>query len=129
MSDIRFLQPPELPPPMGPFSAGVRVGELIFTAGQLPLDGDGSIVEGGIHSQTRQCFTNVRTVLAEGGLDLGNVVKLTVWLRNMNDLQAVAEVRREFWSDPHPVSTTIEISTLPHPDALIEVDAVAVAQS
>jgi 2-iminobutanoate/2-iminopropanoate deaminase len=126
MTDVTYLQPGEFPPPMGPFSAGVRAGSHIFTAGQLPLRSDGTIAGDDITSQTRQCFANIRSVLEEGGLGLADVIKLTVWLRDIGDLGAVAEVRREFFTDPHPVSTTIEISRLPHADALVEIDAVAV---
>lgn len=127
MDQPRFLQPAELAPPMGPFSAGVRFGDLLISAGQLPLGADGKVVSEDIRAQTRQCFENLRIVLEDGGLELQNVVKLTVWLVDISDLAAVADVRREFWSPPHPVSTTVEVSRLPNPDALIEVDAIATA--
>jgi 2-iminobutanoate/2-iminopropanoate deaminase len=129
MSETKFLDPTGLAPPMGPFSVGVLVGDMVFTAGQLPLGPDGRIVGPDIRSQTRQCFANIETVLADVGLGLSDVVKLTVWLRDIADLGAVADVRRELFTDPHPVSTTVEVSKLPNPDALIEIDAVAVESS
>ncbi len=127
MDQPLFLQPAELAPPMGPFSAGVRIGDMLVSAGQLPLDADGDIVSEDIRAQARQCFENLRIVLKDAGLELRNVVKLTVWLMDIGDLGAVADVRRELWSPPHPVSTTVEVSRLPNPDALIEVDAIAIA--
>lgn len=112
---------------MGPYSSGVAFGSMVVTAGELPVDPEtGNVVEGGIKEQTRQCIRNLEAVLAEGGARLDQVVKLTVFLTDMNDLASVADVRREFWSDPHPVSTTVESPRLANPKAMIEIDVVAV---
>jgi 2-iminobutanoate/2-iminopropanoate deaminase len=100
---------------------------MVVTAGQLPIDpATGNVVEGGIEEQARQCIRNLEAVLEAGGASLDQVVKLTVFLTNLDDLAAVASVRREFWRDPHPVSTTVEASRLANPNALIEIDVLAV---
>jgi 2-iminobutanoate/2-iminopropanoate deaminase len=123
---IEFVTADEAPKPMGPYSVGVRVGGVFLTAGQLPIDpATGSVVAGGIREQTRRCILNLEAVLRVANVNLRSVAKLTVFLTDINDLAAVAEVRREFWDDPHPVSTTVETSRLAHPDALIEIDVLA----
>lgn len=116
----------EVSPPMGPYSLGAKTDSLVFTAGMLPTDPTtGKVVPGGIKDQARQTFENIRAVLESAGSSLDKVIKLTVFLRSMDDLAAVGEVRRELWSDPHPLSTTVAISDLAMADALIEVEAVA----
>ena len=125
---FRFVEAENAPVPMGPYSSAVTFGDICVTAGQLPIDpATGEIVDGGIVEQTRQTIKNLDGVLQAAGLSLKEVVKLTVFLTNMDDLVPVAGVRREFWSDPHPVSTTVECSRLANPKAVIEIDVMAVA--
>jgi 2-iminobutanoate/2-iminopropanoate deaminase len=124
---FRFLETDRAPKPMGPYSSGVAFGGMVVTAGQLPIDpASGEIVKGGIEEQTRQCIRNLQAVLEAGGTTLDHVVKLTVFLTSMDDLPAVASIRREFWQPPHPVSTTVEANRLANPNALIEIDVLAV---
>lgn len=124
---FRFISTDKAPVPMGPYSSGVTFDGICVTAGQLPIDpATGDIVDEGIVEQTRQTIKNLEAVLEAGGMALKDVVKLTVFLTNMDDLVPVASVRREFWNDPHPVSTTVECSRLANPKALIEIDVMAV---
>lgn len=126
MPTFEFVHPADGPAPMGPYSPGVVSPTIVLTAGQLPLDpATGEVPSDDIRDQARLCFKNLETVLREAGSSLRNVVKLTVYLRRMEDLVSVADVRREYWDPPHPVSTTVEVSALPKPDALIEIDAIA----
>ncbi|MPZ69211.1 MAG: hypothetical protein GEU71_06730 [Actinobacteria bacterium] len=127
MTDFKYISTDRSPQPMGPYSLGVAFGGMVVTAGQLPIDPDtNQIVDGGITEQTRQCIRNLQAVLEAGGTTLDRVVKLTVFLTNMDDLVAVADVRKEFWNDPHPISTTVESPRLANPKALIEIDVLAV---
>jgi 2-iminobutanoate/2-iminopropanoate deaminase len=123
----RFIETDKAPRPMGPYSVGVVVNGMVVTAGQLPIHPETGEIEDDIKAQARQCIRNIEGVLEAGGMTLSDVIKLTVFLVDMDDLAALAEVRREFWADPHPVSTTVESSRLAHPLARIEIDVLAVA--
>jgi len=115
----------------GPYSCGTRVSlsevELIFVSGQVAEDAKGNTVgKGNIVRQTEQVLTNIQNALADSGASLADVVKVTVFLRNMEHRDTVAEVRRRFFKDNLPASTLVEVNKLAHPDWLIEIEAVAV---
>ncbi len=115
----------------GPYSCGMRVsiGEtnVIFVSGQVSEDAEGRIVgKGDISLQTEQVFRNMQHVLESAGASLADVIKVTLFLRNMEDRDAVAEVRRRLFEGNVPASTLIEVSKLAHPDWLIEAEAIAV---
>lgn len=116
------------PAAIGPYAQGVRAGNLIFTAGQGGLDPvTGQIVSGGIKEQTARTLDNLKAVLEAGGSSLGQVVKATVFLKDMNDFAAMNAVYAEFLAPQGvvaPARTTIEAARLPK-DALVEIDLVA----
>jgi 2-iminobutanoate/2-iminopropanoate deaminase len=114
-----------------PFAPAIRVegGALIFVSGQVARNADGSIDPAqDMAAQARQAFANVRDVLAAAGLSMQNVIKLTYFVTDMSQWQAVAAARAEFYSDYLPASTTVEVLRLFDPDALIEIEAIAVAE-
>ena len=114
-------------PPRGPYSMGVKVtGTLVFVAGQLETDESGQIVPGGAGAQARQCLRNIQRVLEAAGSSMDKVFKVSIFLTNMDDLPEVSAARREVWQGPFPAATTVEVSRLAHPDAVIEIEAVAV---
>jgi 2-iminobutanoate/2-iminopropanoate deaminase len=86
-------------PALGPYSAGVSVGDLVFVSGQIPTDANGVLPEG-IAAQAKQSILNVKTVLEAGGSDLQHVVKTTVFLRDINDFAAVNEVYAQYFNGP-----------------------------
>jgi 2-iminobutanoate/2-iminopropanoate deaminase len=117
--------------PSGPYSCGTRIDfgetELIFVSGQVAEDVKGNTVgKGDIVRQTEQVLTNLQNVLAAAGASLADVVKVTVFLRNMEHRDTVAEVRQRFFKDHLSSSTLVEVNKLAHPDWLIEIEAVAV---
>ena len=117
--------------PSGPYSRGTRVSlsgaDLIFISGQVAQDAKGNTVgKGDIVLQTEQVLKNLQNVLEASGASLADVVKVTVFLRNMEHRNAVAEVRKRFFKDNLPASTLVEVSKLAHQDWLIEIEAVAV---
>ncbi len=115
------------PKAIGPYSVGVRAGGLVFTAGQIGLDPQtGELAPGGIDAQTRQVMANLRNVLQAAGSDLGQVVKTTVFLKNLTDFAAFNAVYGEFFPDSPPARSTVEAAALPK-GALVEIDCVAVA--
>lgn len=116
------------PAAIGPYAQGVRVGSLIFTAGQGGLNPiTGQVVPGGIKEQTEQTIFNLKAVLEAGGSSLGQVVKATVFLKDMNDFAAMNEVYASFFqndSDALPARTTVEVARLPR-NLLVEIEVVA----
>lgn len=114
------------PKAIGPYSAGVRVGHLLFAAGQLGLDPKtGSLVEGGIEAETRQALLNLQNVLQAGGSDLEYVVKTTVFLRDMNDFTRMNAVYAEFFTEKFPARSAVQVAALPKGGA-VEIECIAV---
>jgi 2-iminobutanoate/2-iminopropanoate deaminase len=114
------------PAAVGPYSQAIRVGDFVFTAGQLALDpATGKLVEGAIEEQTRQVLTNIAAVLEAAGSSLDKVVKTTVFLEDMGDFRAMNEVYGEFFADEPPARSTVEVAFLPL-GAQVEIDAIAV---
>ena len=116
------------PLPIGPYSQGIRVGNLIFTAGQVALDPTTQqVVSGGITEQTTRTFENLKAILEAGGSNLAKVVKATVFLKDFNDFAAMNAVYGAYLAKDGaapPARTTVEVSRLPK-DVLVEIDLVA----
>lgn len=115
----------QAPAAIGPYSQAIKVGNLVYTSGQIPIDpATGNFVEGGIKEQTRQSLTNIKAILEETGLSLNNVVKTTVFLADMNDFADMNSVYAEFFSEPYPARSAVAVKTLPK-GALVEIEVVA----
>ena len=113
------------PTAIGPYQQAIKAGELIYTAGQIPIDPKtGEFVSGGIVEQTRQVLDNLKAVLAAGGSSLDRVVKATVFLKNMADFGAMNEVYAEYLGESKPARSTVAVAELPR-GALVEIDLVA----
>ncbi|MCK4452126.1 MAG: RidA family protein [Anaerolineae bacterium] len=114
------------PGAVGPYSQAIRVGDLVFTAGQLAFDpATGELVEGGIKEHTRQVLRNIAAVLEAADSSLGKVVKTTVFLKDMGDFKAMNGVYGEFFASEPPGRSTVEVANL-IPGALVEIDAIAI---
>ena len=114
------------PAAIGPYSQGVSAGGIVITSGQIPLDpATGNFVEGGVAEQTRQSLLNVQAILAAAGLTLENVVKTTVFLKDMNDFAAMNEVYATFFPSNPPARSAVQVGKLPR-DAMVEIEAIAV---
>ena len=115
------------PAAIGPYSQAIKVGELVFVSGQLPIDpATGAFAEGGIKELTRQSLTNMKAILEEAGTSMANVVKTTVFLADMNDFAAMSEVYAEFFAAPFPARSAVAVKTLPK-GALVEIECIAQA--
>ena len=113
------------PAAIGPYSQAIKVGNLVYTSGQIPIDpSTGSFVKGGIKEQTRQSLTNLKAVLEEAGLTMANVVKTTVFMADMNDFADMNAVYAEFFAEPFPARSAVAVKTLPT-GALVEIEVVA----
>ena len=116
------------PAAIGPYSQAIRVGNLVFASGQIPIDpATGVFVPGGIKEQTRQSLINVKTILEAAGLTMANVVKTTVFMADMNDFAEMNGVYAEFFKEPYPARSAVAVKALPK-GALVEIEVVAAAE-
>lgn len=115
------------PAAIGPYSQAIKVGDLIFTSGMIPVIPEtGEVVEG-IENQARQALTNVKSLLASQGRSMSDIIKTTVFIKNMDDFSKVNEVYATFFEGDFPARSCVEVARLPK-DVLIEVEAIATAQ-
>jgi 2-iminobutanoate/2-iminopropanoate deaminase len=114
------------PGAIGPYSQAMRVGKMVFTAGQVGTDpATGELVEG-VAAQAERALRNLTAILDAAGLALDRVVKTTVFLADMDDFATVNEVYAAHFSDPYPARSTVAVKALPK-GALVEIEAIAVA--
>jgi reactive intermediate/imine deaminase len=117
------------PDPYEPFrlAQGYRAGDLLFISGQAAIDTQGHIVGiGDFDAQAKQAFTNLDRVLRAGGSSLKNVIKVTIFLTDMSYFDRIVELRGRWFTAPYPADTIVEVSSLYSPDAMIEIEAIAV---
>lgn len=120
------MRVPGLPAPLSHYTDAVRFGDLLFVSGVAPLDGDDRLVgEGDVVAQARQVHVNLEKALAHAGASFADVLKVTVYLIDVNDRAKVNDVRREYFGDSYPASTLVEISALAVPGMLVEIEAIA----
>jgi 2-iminobutanoate/2-iminopropanoate deaminase len=114
------------PSAFGPFCQAMKAKGFIFTSGILPLDpSTGNKVEGGIEKETRQTLDNIKAILEAAGSSLNDVVKVTVYLNDMNDFKVVNEIYGQYFSEPYPARAAIEVSGLAK-DAKVEIQATGI---
>ncbi|MFZ5988805.1 MAG: RidA family protein [Bacillota bacterium] len=123
---IEIISTDKAPAAIGPYSQAVKVGNNVFTSGQIPINpSTGQLVLGSIEEQTRQVLDNLKAVLNAAGVGLENVVKITIFIKNMNDFAAINSVYAEYFKAPYPARSCVEVARLPK-DVGIEIEAVAV---
>jgi 2-iminobutanoate/2-iminopropanoate deaminase len=122
---MRILATDDAPKAIGPYSQAVEAGGFLFTAGQIALDpATMQVVEGDVAAQTERVFANLKAVLATAGAGFGNVVKTTVFLRDMADFAAMNEVYARHMGEHRPARSTVAVSGLPR-DVRVEIEMVA----
>ena len=115
------------PKAIGPYSVGVKLAQLVFTAGQAGIDpSTGKLVEGGIEAETRQTLTNIKNILEAANSGIDRVLKCTVFLKDMADFAKMNAVYGTFFTENPPARTTVQVAALPV-GAIVEIDAVAAA--
>ena len=116
------------PEPIGPYSHMVRVGDMLYLSGQIALNPDTmELNAANTEAEVRQVFKNIEAVLKAGGADLNNIVKLTVFITDLEQFNSVNVVMSELLSPPYPARSTVQVAALPR-NATVEVEAIAVAK-
>lgn len=112
------------PAAIGPYSQAIKINKMIFTSGQIPFNAEGKLISDDVQEQTRQSLNNVKNILEEAGTSMDNVIKCTVFISNMDDFSKINEVYQEFFSEPYPARSCVEVARLPR-DVKVEIEAIA----
>lgn len=121
----KVVKTDKAPGAIGPYSQGIDIGNMIFFSGQIPLDPETCVMPEGIEAQTRRALDNVKGLLESQNLTFKNVVKTTVFLDNINDFATMNGIYAEYFEEPYPARSAVEVAKLPK-GALLEVEVVAV---
>jgi 2-iminobutanoate/2-iminopropanoate deaminase len=127
-TERKAVKTDKAPKAVGPYSLGISVGHLVFTAGQIGIDpSTQNLVEGGVEAETRQVLTNIKNILEAAGSGMDKVVKTTVFLRDMNDFTRMNAVYNEFFIEDAPARSTVQVAALPRGGA-VEIEAIAICE-
>lgn len=121
---LQVIATDKAPAAIGPYSQAIKLGGLLFTSGQIPLDAEGQLVEGGIEEQTHQVFRNLEAVLAAAGAGFQDVVKATVFMKDMNQFATVNGIYSSYFGEHKPARSAVEVARLPK-DVLVEIEVIA----
>jgi 2-iminobutanoate/2-iminopropanoate deaminase len=125
---MRTIQTDQAPQAIGPYSQAMKVGDFIFTSGQIALTPDGVMVQDDIELQTTQVMQNLKAVLEAAGSSLQNVVKTTIFLANMDDFAKVNAIYEKWFEGHKPARSTVAVKTLPK-NALVEIECIALVEA
>ena len=119
------IKPKNSPPALGPYNHAIRTGDLLFCAGQIPINpADGNLVTGDIKIQTERVLQNIKTILDDQGLTFAHVVKSTVFMTNLGDFAGMNESYARYFTENFPARSTIQVAALPK-GATVEIEVVA----
>ena len=122
----KIISTEKAPAAIGPYSQAIEVNNMVFTSGVIPIIPEtGELVTGGIEEQAEQAIGNLAALLAESGVDMENVIKTTVFIKDMNDFAKVNEVYAKYFTSQFPARSCVEVARLPK-DVLIEIEAIGV---
>ena len=125
MASKTIIKPTSSPAAVGPYNHAVRTGDLLFCAGQIPIDPvTGELVSGDIKHQTRRVLKNVEAILQDQNLSFTNIVKTTVFLKDLSDFAGMNEVYATFFTGDYPARSTIQVAALPK-GAQVEIEVIA----
>ncbi|OBY79002.1 deaminase [Paenibacillus sp. KS1] len=122
--ELEAIATNQAPAAIGPYSQAMKLGNLLFTSGQIPLTAQGVLVEGGIEEQTHQVFFNLRAVLAEAGTSFDKVIKATVFIKDMNQFAQINAIYESYFGNHKPARSCVEVARLPK-DVLVEIELIA----
>ena len=120
----KVISTDKAPAAIGPYSQAIEVGNMVYTSGIIPVDpATGEIPEGSV-AQAEQAFTNMKNLLEAAGTSVDNVIKTTVFIKEMNDFGAINEVYAKYFTEPYPSRSCVEVPRLPK-DVMLEIEAIA----
>jgi len=122
--ELEAIATNQAPAAIGPYSQAMKLGNLLFTSGQIPLTAQGVLVEGGIEEQTHQVFSNLKAVLAESGTSFDKVIKATVFIKDMNQFAQINAIYESYFGNHKPARSCVEVARLPK-DVLVEIELIA----
>lgn len=124
----KVISTKKAPAAIGPYSQGVMVNNFLFISGQLPMDPETmEMVTGDIQQQTKQSLENIKAILEEAGLNFNNVIKTTVFIKDMDDFAKINEIYGNYFNENKPARACVEVARLPK-DAGVEIEAIAVVE-
>ncbi len=123
MFDMERISTNKAPGAIGPYSQAVKAGGFLYTSGQIPVDPSTGVIPEGPVAQARQALTNVTNLIKAAGCDVSKTVKTVVFIKNMEDFAAINEVYAQFFTEPYPARSCVEVARLPK-DVLIEIEAI-----
>lgn len=121
---MKAVSTSKAPAAIGPYVQGMIVNGMFYSSGQIPLNAEGIMIEGSIEEQTHQVFANLKAVLEEAGSSLAQVVKTTVFIKDMNDFAILNEIYGQHFGEHKPARSTVEVARLPK-DAKVEIEVIA----
>ncbi len=122
---MEFLHTNNAPSAIGPYSQAVKVNGMLYTSGQIALTTDGEMLENNIEIQTKQVFKNIKAILDDNKSSINNIIKVNIFLIDMNDFAVVNTIMAEVFGEHKPVRSTIEVKGLPK-NAMVEMDIIAI---
>ena len=124
----KVINTKKAPAAIGPYSQGVMVNNFLFISGQLPMDPETmEMVTGDIQQQTKQSLENIKSILEEAGLNFNNVIKTTVFIKDMDDFAKINEIYGNYFNENKPARACVEVARLPK-DAGVEIEAIAAVE-
>ena len=124
---MKTISTTNAPAAIGPYAQGIIVNNIFYSSGQIPLTAQGELVEGDIEAQTNQVFENLKAVLAAAGSSLDQVIKTTVFMKDMNDFVAMNEVYAAHFGEHKPARSAVEVARLPK-DVKVEIEVIALVK-
>lgn len=120
---MKKIKTTNAPAAIGPYSQAIQTGNMLFTSGQIPINPATGEIPSGVEAQARQALTNVKNLIEASGGSIDNVVKTTVFIKDMNDFAKINEIYAEFFTEPYPARSCVEVARLPK-DVLLEVETI-----
>ena len=125
----RIIQTEQAPAAIGPYSQAIRIGDFLYTSGQIALDPESGIfLSGEIEEETEQTLKNISAILQAGGVNFENVIKTTVYMSDLNDFTRMNQIYEKYFSTNKPARACVQVAALPK-GAKIEIDAIAICSS
>lgn len=121
---MREIKTANAPAAIGPYSQAIVSGNMLYTSGQIPINPATGEIPEGVEAQARQALTNVKNLIEASGASIDNVVKTSVFIKDMNDFAEINEIYAEFFTEPYPARSCVEVARLPK-DVLLEIETIA----